>query len=393
MKKGLRKRIGGALLAGVMAIGMLAGCGSADGGNENTSSEAEDKGTIMWLSSLTAGESYERSVAYAENFLGELGYDFKVVYADMTNDPNANLNAVRNAMTKDVVGLVTTVDGGIVNIMDEYPDLYVAGYNSDLRAVYEEGGAAESLQQNEKYLGTISDVHYDGTITGQEMFDVVVEKGYKKVATTAFPGYAYPNLQVAETTFRSLVEEYNKTAEDKIEIVGEQKLLQFEPLEESWFLEEGNDDLDAIVCFCSGIEFVYPTLKSAVANGVASPDTKLVTGGFTFEEDLISDVGGDGTIQYLYFAATENFGYSLELLVRAAEGRLYDDFTPTRMDSRLLVMNTAEDVETVLKDSFSGSGDLSKLQVSNDEINGAESFEDLKAIFESDKLTIDGIKK
>ncbi len=391
MKTSTAKKIASLLLAAVMILGVFAGCGNTSAGTE-AGNDVEHKGTIMWLSSLTAGFSYERSVAYAENFLGELGYDFKVVYADMTNDPNANLNAVRNAMTKDVVGLITTVDGGIVNIMEEYPDLFVVGYNSDLRMIYEEGSPATALQENEKYLGTMCDVPYDGALTGQQMMDVVVEKGYTKIATTAFPGFAYPNLQVADATFRALVEEYNKTADKPIEIVGEQKLLQFAPLEESWFLEEGNNELEAIVCFCSGVEFVYPTLKSAIANGSASADTKLITGGFSIEESVLADIGGDGVIQYVYMTATENFGLPLELLVRAIEGRMYDDFVAQRINSVNYVMETPEDVDAVMTKGFSGSGDLSLIQVSNDEIHAAESFAELLELFASEKLTVDAIK-
>ena len=165
----------------VLMLLVVAFCSSACGAKGNTA--VEKKGTILWLTSLTAGMSYDYSMAYANNFLPELGYDLKVVIADMTNDPNANLNAVRNAMTKDVVGLITSVDGGLLNIMEEYPDLFVIGYNTDLRMVYEEGNPTNAVQNSDKYLGTICEGHCDGAVMGQEMMDVVVEKGYTKVAT------------------------------------------------------------------------------------------------------------------------------------------------------------------------------------------------------------------
>lgn len=374
----------------VLMLLVVAFCSSACGAKGNTA--VEKKGTILWLTSLTAGMSYDYSMAYANNFLPELGYDLKVVIADMTNDPNANLNAVRNAMTKDVVGLITSVDGGLLNIMEEYPDLFVIGYNTDLRMVYEEGNPTNAVQNSDKYLGTICEGHCDGAVMGQEMMDVVVEKGYTKVATATFPAFAYPNLQAADDTFRELVAEYNKTAEKPIEIIGETKILQFAPLEESWFLEPGNGDLDAIVCFSSGIEFVYPVLKSAIINGTASPDTKLVTGGFSNEESVLEDIGGDGVIQYVNIVAKENFGYVLEVLTRAIEGRLYDDFKPERLDSVSFVMKTPEDVELVMTKSFTGSGDVSKIQVSNEEIHACTTHADLLALFASDRLSIAGIK-
>ena len=61
------------------------------------------------------------AVNYATSVCEELGYEFQVVYGDMYNDPAANLSAVKNAMTKDVVAIIASQDGGIKDIMAEYP--------------------------------------------------------------------------------------------------------------------------------------------------------------------------------------------------------------------------------------------------------------------------------
>jgi hypothetical protein len=115
-----------------------------------------------------------------------------------------------NGMTADIKGIIASQDGGIADIMAEYPELFVMGYNTDMRSVYEEGGAAASLLDNEKYLGTIVDGHADGTLLGKQMAEYVIEKGYTKVSTVAFPAFAYPNLR-SRCGIQKLNEEYNAT--------------------------------------------------------------------------------------------------------------------------------------------------------------------------------------
>ena len=90
----------------------------------------------MWLSNLSSGPQYEAQKAYAEYLCDQMGYDFKVVYGDSQNDPDGNLQAVKNGMTSDVVGLILSQDGGVANIMEEYPDLWVVGHNSDFNSIY-----------------------------------------------------------------------------------------------------------------------------------------------------------------------------------------------------------------------------------------------------------------
>jgi ABC-type sugar transport system substrate-binding protein len=113
---------------------------SAQTDNEATGTEAtgtepsgtEAGGTILLLSNLSSGPQYEVMNELATNMLGELGYDLEIVYGDPYNDPAGNLQAVQNAMNSNVVGIITTQDGGIKDIMDAYPELYVAGYNTDM---------------------------------------------------------------------------------------------------------------------------------------------------------------------------------------------------------------------------------------------------------------------
>ena len=420
MKKNVLKRLAALGLSAVMVMGCLVGCG-----NQTTETKAPETqaaaaetqaaaptetqapaegeaatagGTIMWLSNLSSGPQYDANMAYAEMICKELGYEWKVVYGDMFNDPTGNLNAVKNAMTKDVVAIISSQDGGINNIMEEYPDLYVAGYNTDMAAVYSEGGAAAALQNNEKFLGTIVDGYADGTLVGKDYFDVVVEQGYKKVATIIFPAYAYPMLAVADATFREEVAKYNETAEEPIEIVGEVKVLEFSPLDESWFMEGDNSQLDCIVGMCAGAQFIYPTMKSAMANGLCSENTKLITSGFESAEDILADMGGEGVIQHVNISPLENIAWSIVMIDNALNGKMYADFpgaAGARIDSARFVIETREDVENVINKSMCVDSDPTKALLTIDDLktvltryNESATFEDLNALFHSEKVTV-----
>lgn len=434
MKNKVAKRILSAVLAGTMMLSCLAGCGkSADNGDasqetntqteapadttqqddaqaeqpqENTGDVAASTGkTIMWLSNLSSGIAYDCGVNYAEAICAELGYEFKVVYGDMFNDPAGNLAAVKNEMSDDVVAIIASQDGGILNIMQEYPELYVCGYNTDMRSVYAEDGPNKDCLSNEKFLGTIVDGHADGSLTGKEQAAAVIEQGYKKVSLLMFPAYAYPNLTAAEAAFRAEIEAYNATAADadKIEIVGDTKVLEFAPLEESYFLEPAHQDLDAIVGFCAGIMFVYPSMKAAIGAGTCSADTKLVTGGFDDDSSIIADVGGDGVIQYISFSPAEDMAFPIILIDNALNGTMYSDYpqgtAETQVDPIPYVIDSKEDIDNVMTKSMAGTADVSLAQLSIDEVknlctrfNPEATYADLVGTFTSEQISVEELK-
>lgn len=325
----------------------------------------EHIGTIMWLSNLSSGIQYETSVAYMEAICDRLGYDLTVVYGDSFNDAAGNLNAVMNGMTNDVVGLVVSQDGGLASIMEEYPDLYVAGYNTDMRSVYNDGENAACLS-NDHFLGTIADGYADGTQMGIDYANAVIEKGYHKVAIVQFPFYAYPNQAEAEVSFRAAIEEYNATASEPIEIVGDTLTLEFQPLPDSYFLEDGHDDLDCIVALCAGTLFVAPSLITAISNGTCSADTKMVTGGF--DENAVENTGDDKLITWTQVSPAEDPAYALVLLDNAITGNQYADFEAKRIDSAPYTIASSEDVTNVTTKAMCGTADVSLAQLSVDEV-------------------------
>ncbi len=386
MKSNILKRVVVAALAAVMILTTLSACGN--------NSDSNESGTIMWLSNISSGAAYESALAYLTAFCEEVGYDVTVVYGDSFNDPNGNLQAVKNGMTDDVVGIIMSQDGGISDVMAEYPELYVVGYNTDIRSIFNEGGADAGLLENDKFIGLIGDGYSDGALTGQDAAQEIIDGGYKKVATIMFPGFAYPKYPEADAAFRSAIADYNETATEPIEVVDEEALtLMFAPLEESYFLEAGHSDLDAIVGFCAGSQFIYPTMKTAIANGTCSADTKLITRGLEDDSAMLADVGTDGVIASITISPSENIGYAALLIYRAVTGTQFSDFAVERIDSLPYVIASQEDVENVMNNALTGTSDVSKAQITIQELLEVESFADLKALFQSDQLKVSGISQ
>lgn len=381
------KKIISLILALALCLSMV-GFASAEGG------------TIMWLSNLSSGIQYETTRDYLTAICEKLGYKLTIVYGDMFNDAAGNLTAVSNGMTTDVVGLIASQDGGIAAIMEQYPSLYVAGYNTDMTSVFTAGGANEAVLRNPNFLGTICDGFQDGADMGHQYFEVVKEKGWQKVSVVNFPGYAYPNQIAAVNAFMADVEAYNATAENKITVVSDPLTLEFQPLADSYFLENGHDDLDAIVAFCAGIDFVYPTMVTAKLNGFCDMRTQIITGGFNNNADIVADIGEDRNIAWICISPSEDPAYAMALLDNAISGKQYADFAVERIDSKPYVIDSVADINAAMTVGMIGTGDVTKAQVSVDDVlnlcvrfNAEATYAGLKELFASEQVTVDALLK
>ncbi len=377
MKKTVKKVLAGTLMA-TLAVTTLGSCGSetATSETEGTTEEAsgdtaeetapETKGgKILFMVSSSSGAVYDFNLAYMDMWTEELGYTYEVIYGDASNDPAGNLTAVKNAMTPDVVGLIAMQDGGISNILDEYPELYVVGFHSDMASVYSEGGASASALTNDHFLGTVAAGYASGVDTGKMYAQEIIDRGYDKVAIAMFPGFAYPQYTIADQTIRSEIATYNETATTPIEITGtEATTLMFKPLDDTFFNEPENKDLDAIVGLCAGQSFIYPTLANAIANGSANPDTKLITSGLDYTPALVDDVG-TGIVQALFCPNYEELFYPIAMLDNAIQGKQYADFTQGEVIDGVYVRITSDEIMTNIENNSPLlNQDMSKLSAS-----------------------------
>ena len=381
------------LLAIVLTLALLLGMAAVP-------AAAESKGKILWLSNLNSGIQYEFYVEYWKMMAENLGYTFEVVYGDMSNDPAGNLKQVKNAYTSDVKGIIISMDGGVVNIMDEYPDLWVVGFFSDMDSVFEENGSSHDCLTREKFLGNMGDNYISGVTLGEAYANEVIARGYKKVATCIFPVYAYPKHTVADAAFRAAIAKYNETAAEPIEIVGDAEVLAFQPLSDSYFLEDGHDQLECIVGFCAGTTFIYPKIIEAKAMGFCNENLQLITGGFDNDADLLADCGDDKNIVSLTIQGIESTIWPMAMLDAAISGTMYKDYPgKERMNSAVYTINSTAKFEAMINNSPMGPTlDLSKAQAQWDDIkvyftsvNPDASYADLTTFCQS--FTVEGYMK
>lgn len=355
-------------------------------------------GTIMFLSSVSSGPTYDALVCFLEGMGDALGYDIKVVYGDMQNDPNGNLTAVKNGMTDDVKAIISMQDGGIQNIMDEYPELYVVGYTTAMDSVYSEGGASAAAASNDHFLGSVSGDYVDAARIGQMFAEKVIANGYHKVSTMIFPPFAYPDMVVKDAAFRAAIEEHNAVAEDadKIEVVGEAEVLMFAPLEDTYFMESDHADLDCVVAICDP-GFVYSALISARNQGMIDSTTKLMAVGYLDDPNFQADIGGDGTVQMIYTAAPESLAYCVAMIDNALNGLSYSDYTGSQVvDSALYIIDSAEDIQNVVDKTMLGAPDFANSGVTAEQLqnvllryNANATYSDLIGLMASDSMTLD----
>ena len=364
---------------------------------------ASAEGKILYLSNLNSGAQYEFYVAYLNMMAKELGYTVEIVYGDSFNDPAGNLKNVKNAYTSDVVGLISCMDGGLINIMEEYPDMWVVGFFSDYDNVFNPGGTSEGILKKDHFLGLMGDNYISGVALGEAYAQEVIDRGYKRVSTCIFPVYAYPKHTVADQAFRAYIEKYNETAAEKIELVGDATVLNFTPLETNYFFEDGHDNLDCIVGFCAGTTFVYPTVVEAKAMGICKDDMQIITGGFDNDPDLMADCGDDKNIVRLTTAAFESIIWPMAMMDAAVSGKMYKDYPGVeRMDSGIMVINSTAKFEAVINNSPMGAtndedrlgkaqakwGDMKNYFTS---VNPDASYKDLTAFCQS--FTVEGYMK
>ena len=256
------------------------------------------------------------------------------------------------------------------------------------------------MLSNPKFLGTICDGYQNGADMGHQYFEVVKEKGWQKVSVVNFPGYAYPNQTAAVNAFMADVEAHNAASDAKITVVSDPLTLEFQPLADSYFLEDGHDDLDAIVAFCAGIQFVYPTLITAKLNGFCDMRTQMITGGFDTNSDILADIGEDKTICWICTSPAENPAYALVLLDNAITGNQYADFAVECVDSHPYVIDSAAEIEAATTKAMYGTGKVELAQISVEQVvalcqrnNPDMTYAQLKDLFHSEQVTADWLLK
>lgn len=367
------KKVAAFGLAAVMSMSLMVGCGSGTSsqstGGDSASEGAATESTVatkhhkIGVGLYTdSGKSVEAIKAYLSGISNTVDCEF--VYATLsTYDEATNLTEVQNLISSGCEGIILTADMGTKAIKDECEaaGVYVAGflcdYNQSFFTAYDE------VFGSEYFLGTVCDGWADISQYGEMVADQVIENGYKNVGVVIFPEYAYPNQAACAKVFTEKIEEYNKTADEKI-TVKEPTVLNFAPIDATYFSE--NADIDCLFSIAAGASFVYPQMVAAGRTDIA-----LYTSGFEATEDVENfGSSGNGCYKGTMCSAPEAIAYPLCLLIDKLNGTVYSDIpNPSeRVDCQPIIILSDEDMAKVKDKSMYYSADYADALITGEDI-------------------------
>lgn len=304
---------------------------------------------VMFYS--VAGAGTVSTKAYLDSLKDELNVDFQYAEAS-SNDDAKNKTVAQNLISSGCKGIITTVDAGTEAILAECKKagVYLAGYINDFNNTYDDMTASGNAN-GEYFLGTAVDGDYNGTADGIDRANQVIASGCKNVGLVMFPSFAYPKYVQSVASFKATIDTYNSTAAaaDKITYQAEPTTLMFSKLTPAYFSE--NPDIDAIVAFCAGTQFVYPVM---VENN--KTNIKLFTSAYDASDDIYSNFGtkGNGCVQRLDFTASETVLYPLILMLNKINGTEFSDMPAKaeRVDCPKVTIASNADLDLVKNNSI-----------------------------------------
>ncbi|MBQ7147913.1 MAG: sugar ABC transporter substrate-binding protein [Pseudobutyrivibrio sp.] len=367
------KKVAAFGLAAVMSMSLMVGCGSGSSsqstGGDSASEGAATESTVatkhhkIGVGLYTdSGKSVEAIKAYLSGISKTVDCEF--VYTTLsTYDEATNLTEVQNLISSGCEGIILTADMGTTAIKDECEaaGVYVAGFLCDYNQSY--FTAYDDVFGSEYFLGTVCDGWADISAYGEMIADQVIKNGYKNVGVVIFPEYAYPNQAACAKVFTEKIEEYNKTADEKI-TVKEPTVLNFAPIDATYFSE--NADIDCLFSIAAGASFVYPQMVAAGRTDIA-----LYTSGFEATEDVENfGSSGNGCYKGTMCSAPEAIAYPLCLLIDKLNGTVYSDLpNPSeRVDCQPIIILSDEDMAKVKDKSMYYSADYADALITGEDI-------------------------
>ena len=249
-----------------------------------------------------------------------------------------------------------TADMGTASILQECEKagVYLGGFLCDYNMSF--NTSYDKVFKSKNFVGTVSDGWIDQSEWGKMIAKDIIEKGYKNVGVLTFPEYAFPNQKKVDTTFRSAIDDYNKTVDEskKVTLV-DTKVLEFKPLDSTYL--SSNPKLDAIYSICAAAGNVYPTLVAAGKTNI-----KLYTTGFEGTDDAANfGTSGNKSYQGIMFSSPEAIVYPLVQLIDKLNGKSFSDAPKEsqRIDSAEIIVSNDKQMETIKSKSIYYSGNFS----------------------------------
>ena len=350
------KKLAALGLAGVMGVSTLAGCGAganSNSGTEKASVETEsvDKASVETKHHKISvglytdhGRAVEAINAYLDGIDDVIDVEFNT-FVLSTYDENANLTAVQNEISAGAEAIIMTADMGTEAILKECEsaNVYVAGFLNDYNMSFYT--AKEAVFNNEYFLGSVVDGPLDNKGYAEAVAADVIENGYKHVGIATFPVWAYPLQQDLANAFIAKIDEYNKTAEEKIEVYDIAEVDFGSGLPATYFTD--HPDMDCLFSVAAGASLVYPKMISDNRTNIA-----LYTTGFEATEDVENfRSSGNGIFKAIACSAPEAIAYPICLIIDKLNGTTYSDLPveKERVDCAAYQIISDEEMEQMKK--------------------------------------------
>lgn len=286
------KRFMAVLLAGVMSVGMLAGCGSSGSGNaagsaSGGSSSNGDKGEIALIPMTLDNEFYVSMENGAKEKCDELGYGLVCQSGTSHGDAAEQLQLMETMIQKGVKAIMITpcsstgITAGIKKANDAGIPVIILDTEIDRDALAEEG--AETLT----YIG--SDNYYGGQVAGEYAKKIAEEKG-KTLKVAILEGVAgQENMELRAQGFMD-------AAGDSVEIVAEQNADSDynKGYDAATNILTANKDVDFFYC-CNDL-MALGALKAAQEAGLADQIDVLGFDGISDAMNSVKEGGLVGTV-------------------------------------------------------------------------------------------------
>ena len=300
----MKKKIISLMMAAVLPVMMMAGCGSADN-TQSSSSEAAGTtaaqegaaGTAEAASTEKTGDPYKIGVVMyqwtdaqgtnIQNFCNYLQENMNVEfeYESTFYDDDAQVSCVENLISSGCQAIISGYDTNIVAAMSTCADAGVY-YAVALDHITEDDFAGTDPGQY--FLGGTKQFGGDLAALGKEYADAVAESGITNVGGISFPAWAFSDAPEIYASFQSELQSKNIAVQDLTFTSG---MTSDDVQHNTKDLINQNPDMDAVFGMASGLDYVYPALQGS--------NVKLIAMGYDTSVESLMNSGAARIINAL----------------------------------------------------------------------------------------------
>ena len=324
----MKKKIISLMMAAVLPVMMMAGCGSADNTQSGSSVAADTTaaqesvaGTAEAANTEKTGDPYKIGVVMyqwtdaqgtnIQNFCKYLQENMNVEfeYESTFYDDDAQVSCVENLISSGCQAIISGYDTNIVAAMSTCADAGVY-YVVALDHITEDDFAGTDPGQY--FLGGTKQFGGDLAALGKEYADAVADSGITNVGGISFPAWAFSDAPEIYASFQSELQSKNIAVQDLTFTSG---MTSDDVQQNTKDLINQNSDMDAVFGMASGLDYVYPALQGS--------NVKLIAMGYDTSVESLMNSGA------LLAAGNNNHTQAIAScvarIINALEGNSYPD--------------------------------------------------------------------